>query len=66
MKLDRSIEQGATPVSQGSCTFPLGDPDIHQAKEQSSALAIAAIGLGVVLTIIWCGSLAAGLFWVIF
>jgi hypothetical protein len=66
MKFDRNIDQGSTLVSQESGSLRMSGTDTSRATEQSSDFAVLAIGLGTVLTIIWCGSLAAGLFWLIF
>lgn len=63
MKIDRNIEQGATPAAQ-ECT------DIPKRRASSGGILeywpVAAITLGFALTLAWCGLILYGLLRLIF
>jgi hypothetical protein len=65
MKFDRDIDKGATEVVQVCLDTPEAVTAPPTSRSDDAKWPIVVIGVGLVTTLIWCGSLAAGLVWLL-
>ncbi len=66
MKFDRNIDKGATEIAQVCLDTPEAQIASPTSSSDSAKWPFVVVGLGLVTTLIWCGSLAAGLIWLLF
>ncbi len=66
MKFDRNIDNGTMEIAQVSLDAPEAIAAPPTSSSDDAKWPVAVVGVGVVTTLIWCGSLAAGLIWLIF
>ena len=66
MKIERDIENGATVVGQDYSALPSTAPEPALPRRIIEKWPVAVVVLGLIATLVWCGSLAVGLIWLLF